>query len=98
MPDIIGIVDLSQIGAEIKTKRRLLALSQLDLARRARVSRATLDALENHRASEIGFSKLVRILAALNLELKLQDAVSRRPTLDELMDEDRDDQSVDRRS
>jgi len=74
---------------------RNLRLTQSDLARRAGVSQATLDALENGRARELGFSKLTKLLAALGLELKLQPAGC--PTLDELLAEDRDDQSLDRR-
>jgi transcriptional regulator with XRE-family HTH domain len=67
------------------------------LARQAGISRATLDALEDARTGELGFSKLTKLLAALGLELKLQAASARRPTLDELMQEDGDDESVDRR-
>ena len=67
------------------------------LSRKTGVSRATLDALENGRAGELGFSKLTKLLAALGLELKLQAAGSHRPTLDELMQEDSDDKSLDRR-
>jgi transcriptional regulator with XRE-family HTH domain len=61
------------------------------------VSRATLDALENGRASELGFAKLTKLLVALGLELNLQVASSQRPSLDELLQENRDDQSLDRR-
>lgn len=61
------------------------------------MSRATLDALQNGRLGELGYSKITRILAALGLELKLQEASTRRPTLDELMNEERDDQGLDRR-
>jgi len=63
------MLDLIHLGDEIARNRRLLELSQLELAAKAHVSPcATLDALENHRTREIGFSKLVRILAALGLE------------------------------
>ena len=55
------------------------------------------NALENGRAGELGFSKVAKLLAALGLELTLQTAGSQRPTLDELMQEDRDDKSLDRR-
>jgi len=72
-------------------------LSQLALAQKANVSRATLDALENGRSGELGFSKLTNILSALGLELKLQEANFERPTLDELLEEDRDDQGLVRR-
>jgi transcriptional regulator with XRE-family HTH domain len=89
--------DLISIGNEIAKRRKALKLSQTALSRKAGVSRATLDALENGRAGELGFSKLTKLLAAVGLELKLQATGSHRPTLDELMQEDRDDQSLDRR-
>ncbi len=89
--------DLISIGTQIATRRKKSKLSQTALARKAGISRATLDALENGRAGELGFTKLTKLLAALGLELKLQDASAQRPTLDELLQEDRDDQSLDRR-
>lgn len=90
------MLDLTSIGQEIAEHRKKLKLSQAALAGKAGISRATLEALENGRAGELGFSKLTKLLAALGLELKLQAASSRRPTLDELLNEDRDDQSLDR--
>ena len=98
MPNILGnMLHLISIGSLIAERRKTLKLSQAELARKAGVSRATLDALENGRAGELGFSKLTKLLAAVGLELKLQAAGSERPTLDELMQEDRDDKSLDRR-
>ena len=91
------MLDLISVGPHIAERRKKLKLSQAELSRKAGVSRATLDALENGRAGELGFSKLTKLLAVLGLELKLQAAGSRRPTLDELMQEDRDDKSLDRR-
>jgi len=91
------MLDLSSIGRQIAEQRRKRKLSQASLARKAGLSRATVDALENGRAGELGFSKVTKLLAALGLELKLQASVSERPTLDELLEEDRDDQSLDRR-
>ena len=91
------MLDLISIGSQIAERRKTLKLSQSELSRKAGLSRATLDALENGRAGELGFSKVTRLLAALGLELTLQTASSQRPTLDELMREDRDDKSLDRR-
>lgn len=91
MPDLISI------GKEIAEHRKKLKLSQPALANKAGISRATLDALENGRAGEVGFTKLSKLLAALGLELKLQAASTSRPTLDELLQEEPDDQSLDRR-
>jgi transcriptional regulator with XRE-family HTH domain len=91
------LLDLDFIGTQIAKRRKKLKLSQAELGRKAGVSRATIDALENGRAGELGFAKLTKLLAALGLELNLQAASSHRPTLDELLEEDRDDQSLDRR-
>jgi len=91
------MLDLVSIGKQIAQHRKTLKVTQSELSSKAGVSRATLDALENARAGELGFSKLTRVLAALGLDLKLQAAGSHRPTLDELLQEDCDDQSLDRR-
>jgi transcriptional regulator with XRE-family HTH domain len=92
------VFDLPSLSRQIAEQRKKLKLSQSALSKQAGISRATLDALENGRTGEIGFSKLTKLLAALGLELTLQSAASRRPTLDELLKEDRDDQDLDRRS
>jgi transcriptional regulator with XRE-family HTH domain len=91
------MLTLIQLGEIVAAKRRALGLSQAALARQASVGHSTLDALENGRIGELGYSKITRILAALGLELTIQEAANRRPTLEELMEEDRDDQSLDRR-
>lgn len=91
------MLNLLAVGERIAEQRRMLKLTQSQLAARAGVSRATLDALENGRAGETGFSKVVKLLAVLGLDLKLVGASSTRPTLDELMQANRDDQSMDRR-
>jgi transcriptional regulator with XRE-family HTH domain len=92
------MLELLSIGKQVAEKRNSLKWTQLELSRKANVSRATLDALENGRLGELGFSKLSKILSALGFELKLEQAALRRPTLDELLKEDRDDQGLDRRS
>jgi len=87
---------LFSIGEQIAVKRKALGLSQAALAKQAKVGHSTLDALENGRLGELGLSKIVRLLSALGLELKIQEATGSRPTLEELMEEDRDDQDLDR--
>ena len=91
------MLDLTSIGEQIAKGRKKLNLTQAALARKAGLSRATVEALENGRAGEMGFSKVTRLLAALGLELRLQPAGSQRPTLDELMQENLNDKSLDRR-
>jgi transcriptional regulator with XRE-family HTH domain len=91
------MLKLPSIGTEIASRRKVLGLSQSTLAKNAGVSRATLDALENGRSGELGFSKVTNILSALGLELKLQESNLQRPTLEELLEEDRNDKGLDRR-
>ena len=91
------MLTLSILGEQIADRRKTLGLSQAALAKKASVGHSTLDALENSRIGELGFSKIVKILSALGMELKLQETTSRRPTLDELMNEEPDDQGLDRR-
>jgi transcriptional regulator with XRE-family HTH domain len=93
MPNIIVIMELSKIGEQIAEARKLLDLGRQQLSERAGVSRATLEALENGRATEIGYSKLSRILAAVGLELRLGPVTQDRPTLDDLLREDAGDDS-----
>jgi transcriptional regulator with XRE-family HTH domain len=91
------MLTLSFVAEQIAKKRKALGLTQPALAKKARVGLSTLDALENGRLGELGYSKITNILSALGLELKLQEAGGRRPTLDELMEEERDDKGLDRR-
>ena len=91
------MLDLSDVGRQIVSKRKSLRLSQAELAGRARISRATVAALENGRCAELGFTKITKLLATLGLELKVQEASGHRPTLDELLEENRNDQGLDRR-
>jgi transcriptional regulator with XRE-family HTH domain len=91
------MLTLPILGEQIVAKRKALRWTQPALAQKAKIGLSTLEALENGRLGELGYSKITRILSALGLELKLQDARARRPTLEELMEEQRDDQGVDRR-
>ena len=80
-----------EIGQAVASARDASSLRQADLAAKAGLSRATIDALENGRASDIGVSKLSRVLAVLGLELSIRPATNERPTLDELMKDHADD-------
>jgi len=91
------MLNLISLGDEIKARRRNAGLTQAALAQTARIGRSTVDALENGRLGELGYSKVTNILAALGLELNLREAGIRRPTLEDLMEEEHDDQDLDRR-
>jgi transcriptional regulator with XRE-family HTH domain len=98
MPGILVIMlGLIEMGKKIAARRKELGMTQSELSRKTRISRSTLDALENGRIGELGFSKVSKILSALNLELKLHDGNLQRPTLEELLEEDRNDKGLDRR-
>ncbi len=88
MPKILGMENLSSIGDQIAASRKQRGLRQADLASLSGISRATIDALENGRAHDVGVSRLIRILASVGLELSLRPATMQRPTLDELLKED----------
>lgn len=87
---------LFEIGVEIARRRKALSLTQFEVCKRARVSRATLDALENGRWGELGFSKVTKILAALSLELRIHEAGGRRPTLDDLIEQNKNEENLNR--
>jgi len=95
------MLTMTSLGEAIAARRRFLALSQSTLAGRAKIGLSTLDALENGRLGELGFSKILRVLAALGLELGIEEARGRRPTLEELLAEQREEerhaQDMDRR-
>jgi transcriptional regulator with XRE-family HTH domain len=82
---------ISAIAEQIAHKRKELGLSQAALAKKAHVGRSTLDALENGRMGELGYTKISNILSALGLEMRIQQASSSRPTLEELMSEESHD-------
>jgi len=90
-------VDITTIGEEIAARRKKLGLSQAELASKAGIGHSTLNALENGRLGELGLTRIAKVLSVLGMELKLEEAAGRRPTLEELMEEERDDQGVDRR-
>ena len=85
------MLTISTIAEQIAQKRKALGLSQAALAKKAHIGRSTLDALENGRMGELGYTKISNILSALGLEMRIQQASSSRPTLEELMSEESHD-------
>ena len=74
---------LSELGATLAVRRRALKLTQAELARRAGVSRELVSRLEGGSVPEVGVRKLIALLAALELELRV-DERGAGETLDEL--------------
>jgi len=82
------MMGLETIGHEIATHRKAAGLTQAQLAQRSRVGRALIAALETGSRREVGFGKLLQILAVLGLDLRLTAANAGRPTLEDLRRED----------
>ncbi len=82
---------LQSFGHQVADARKSKRLTQAALAELSGLSRATIDALENGRGSDIGVSRLTRILAVLGLELVVRPVSNQRPTLEDLLEDESDD-------
>ena len=80
------MVDIEEVGEQLRARRRALGMSQTEVAALNRVNRVTLSRLENGKLPEIGIRKVMAISATLGLELTLNVA-SQRPTLQDLVNE-----------
>ena len=74
---------LFEIGESIRKARKQRNITQAALARALGMSRTTIGQIENGTVQEIGVRKLIRVLAFLELELRVRPA-GRPPTLEEL--------------
>jgi transcriptional regulator with XRE-family HTH domain len=81
-------MDLVELGERVKAARKSKGWSQTKLAQAAGISRARLEALENARLAEMGIKHLLRILNALDLDLRLTQFNRGRPTLEDLVAEE----------
>jgi len=79
--------DLIEIGRVVRQRRRDRKLTREQLAAACGVSRARIELLENGRLGEIGFRNLSKILNAVGMDLRLTELNRRRPTLEDLQDE-----------
>ncbi len=79
--------DLDHIAQLIAVHRKRSRLTQHELASRAGVSRLLIAKLETGRYPEIGFTRLLRILHVLGLDLRITALNLSRPTLEDLQAE-----------
>jgi len=77
---------MDDLGQALRERRKLLGLSQLEVAKRNNISRITINRLENGRLPELGIRKIMMLCLSLGLELTLKEA-SPRPTLNDLIRE-----------
>lgn len=83
-----SMIHLDDIAQSVRTNRKARRLTQHQLAAQAGVSRALIAALEGGRLAELGVKKLIRILNALGLELRIATLNLSRPTLEDLAGEE----------
>lgn len=82
------MIELIDVAQRIREERKRLRLTQKELAQQAKVSRALLADLERGRLPELGIKKLLRILRAVGLDLRLTTLNLQRPTLEDLLEEE----------
>lgn len=70
MSRILDYMNLTDLGRRIAERRREKGLTLRALAQAAGVGRSTLAALEHGRMPELGYTKVARLCAALDLELE----------------------------
>ncbi len=84
-------MEFDQIGQLIRHARKSKKLSQGNLSQQLGMSRATISGIENGTVPEIGIRKMLSLCAALGLELVAQEK-TKRPTLQQLMREQQEEQ------
>jgi DNA-binding XRE family transcriptional regulator len=82
------MIDVEEIAKTIAAHRRQRGLTQDQLAKKAKVSRPLIAKLETGRYPEVGIKKLLRILRAVGLDLRITTLNLKRPTLEDLVEEE----------
>jgi transcriptional regulator with XRE-family HTH domain len=82
------MTDLSELGEKVKQARKALRLTRNQVAIKAGVIRARIEALENLRAVDIGFKNLLRIMNTVGLDFRVTTLNQRRPTLEDLIEDE----------
>jgi transcriptional regulator with XRE-family HTH domain len=77
-------MDIIQIGRKVKERRESMRLTQAKLASLSKVSRMTVNALENGHLKEIGITKLLSIMQLLDMTMHFKDDHSPKDTLIQL--------------
>jgi len=79
-------MDMLEVGEVIKSRRKLLGLSQQEVASPNGMSRVTLSNLENGKLPELGLRKVMALCSTVGLEVVVKEAAP-RPTLRDLVAE-----------
>jgi len=76
----------SEVGHKLAQLRNEQGMTQAKLAELTGISRATINAFENGRVSDIGLRKVIKLFDILGYELTTKPR-SRFPTFEELINE-----------
>jgi HTH-type transcriptional regulator / antitoxin HipB len=79
-------MDMIELGQALRHRRKMMALTQHQLAATNGMSRATISNLENGKLPELGLRKVIALCSTLGLELCLREEAP-RPTLRDLIAE-----------
>ena len=67
------ILRLAEIGHRIRQARTALGMTQLALAQRADLARGTINQLERGTATDIGVTKLLKVLSEVGLAMQVDE-------------------------
>ena len=82
------MIDLNDLGNEIKNARKQRKLTREKLAEISGVSRARIEALENGRVADMGFKGVLTLMNIVGLDLRLTTFNNKRPTLEDITEEE----------
>lgn len=82
------MIDLNDIGNEIKNARKQRKLTREKLAELSGLSRARIEALENGRVSDMGFKRVLTLMNIVGLDFRLTTFNNKRRTLEDIIEED----------
>jgi transcriptional regulator with XRE-family HTH domain len=74
-------MDLRTLGRLVAERRRTLNLTQAELAASAGIARSTLAALESGKLAELGFNKVARVCAAVDLTMDVRPPILDSPLM-----------------
>jgi HTH-type transcriptional regulator / antitoxin HipB len=88
---------LPELGSEYQRLRKAARLTQEETAARTGMVQETLSRFERGRANDFSVSKLLRLAAALGYDVVLTPAKPRRPTLEDVLAERKNEEVADPR-
>lgn len=89
------MLDLVELGGQIRSLREALKKSREDLAKDCEVHRNTIAALETGTAAGIQVNLLLRIMNAVGLDLRVTTLNGGRPTLEDVARENVEEDGID---